>query len=185
LPDAWELALEGVLARFASQLEAMAGRMRLDASERDAVVQDLRIRLWKAAPAPENLRATSTSYLYRAARWAALDLLRDRRRRPLASEAVPLEVARVPARERVEDDLDRGRLGAALEAAVEALAPDRRTVVSLWLSGYHRAEIETLTGGSEARVRNLLYRGLEDLRKGLQDIGLDAPDRGMLTEMEG
>ena len=34
----------------------------------------------------------------------------------------------------------------------------------LHLQGYHRDEIAGLLGWSEAKTRNLLYRGLDDLR---------------------
>lgn len=158
-----------MLLRFAGELDAMAGRMRLDAAERESLVQEFRIRLWRSTSSPEKLRAVSASFLYRAARWAALDLLRDRRRSFKESETTLAQVARVPAPERSDDGVERARLGAALQEALEALAPDRRTVVALWLAGYHRTELPALLGWSEARVRNLLYRGLDDLRTRLRE----------------
>ncbi len=170
--DPWEQALEGVLRRFASELDALSGRMRLSPAERDALVQEVRLRLWKAAPEVEKLDGVAPSFLYRAARWAALDLLRERRgiehTRSIDDAAAP----ELPARERADGGLEREHTGAALDRAVAALGPDRRTVVSLWLAGYHRTEIAPLLGWGEHRVRNLLYRGLEDLRERLREAGV-------------
>lgn len=184
-PDSWDQALQGVLVRFARELDAMAGRMRLDVSEREALVQEFRIRLWKSASSPEKLRAVSASFLYRAARWAALDLLRERRRSFQASETTLAQVARVPAPDRADGGVERARLGAALQEAVEALAPDRRTVVALWLAGYHRTELPALLGWSEARVRNLLYRGLEDLRTRLREGAAGSLIPELIAELPG
>ena len=50
------------------------------------------------------------------------------------------------------------------EAFVDELDEPRNVVVRLHLSGYHRDEIAQLLGWTEPKVRNLLYRGLEDLR---------------------
>jgi len=184
-PDSWDEALQGVLSRFARELDAMAGRMRLDVSEREALVQEFRIRLWRSASSPEKLRAVSASFLYKAARWAALDLLRERRRSHQDSEMTMNQAARVPAPDRADGGVDRARLGAALQEAVEALAPDRRTVVALWLAGYHRTELPALLGWSEARVRNLLYRGLDDLRARLREGSAGALIPELFAELPG
>jgi RNA polymerase sigma factor (sigma-70 family) len=184
-PDSWDRALQGVLSRFASELDAMAGRMGLDPSEREALVQEFRIRLWKSSSSPEKLRAVSASFLYKAARWAALDLLRERRRSHQDSEMTMNQAARVPTPDRADGGVERARLGAALQEAVEALAPDRRTVVALWLAGYHRTELPALLGWSEARVRNLLYRGLEDLRTRLREGAAASLIPALIAERPG
>ena len=43
----------------------------------------------------------------------------------------------------------------------------------LHLEGYRRDEIEALLGWSEAKTRNLLYRGLSDLREFLVARGIE------------
>ena len=42
----------------------------------------------------------------------------------------------------------------------------------MYLAGYDREEIAELFGWTEAKTRNLLYRGLADLRARLADAGL-------------
>jgi RNA polymerase sigma-70 factor (ECF subfamily) len=50
-------------------------------------------------------------------------------------------------------------------------------VVRMYLSGYEREEIGELLGWSEAKTRNLLYRGLVDLRAKLMKLGITAGER--------
>ncbi len=42
----------------------------------------------------------------------------------------------------------------------------------MYLVGYSRQEIADLLGWSEAKTRNLLYRGLDDLRRALSQRGI-------------
>jgi RNA polymerase sigma-70 factor (ECF subfamily) len=42
----------------------------------------------------------------------------------------------------------------------------------MYLAGYSREEVATVTGWSEAKTRNLLYRGLGDLRERLKEMGI-------------
>ena len=45
-------------------------------------------------------------------------------------------------------------------------------VVRMHLAGYPREEIATSLGWTEAKTRNLLYRGLDDLREALRARGI-------------
>lgn len=68
--------------------------------------------------------------------------------------------------------MERRELALKVYETVERLADNRRQVVKLHLRGLSREEIEPLLGFSEAKVRNLLYRGLEDLRELLVKEGI-------------
>ena len=70
-------------------------------------------------------------------------------------------------------DVAAASLGNIVRAGVESLGLARRTIVKLHLEGYGRDEIEALLGWSEAKTRNLLYRGLFDLRAYLTARGID------------
>ncbi len=48
----------------------------------------------------------------------------------------------------------------------------RRSVVRMYLTGYDREEIADLLGWTEPKTRNLLYRGLADLREILTEMGI-------------
>ena len=70
-------------------------------------------------------------------------------------------------------DVAAASLGHIVRVGVESLGLARRTVVKLHLEGYRRDEVEALLGWSEAKTRNLLYRGLSDLRAYLKVRGID------------
>lgn len=170
-------ALDRVLDRFAALVRSVGGRHGL--SDVDEVMQEVRIRLWRARPSAESLEAVGSSYVYKTAVSAALDLLRRRRAHRAASTTslaeltVPLVDAHDPAR-----DLAARELAERVAAAVDAIPASRRPVVRLHLRGYSREEIAELFGWSEAKTRNLLYRGLADLRERLVAAGIspDAPE---------
>jgi RNA polymerase sigma-70 factor (ECF subfamily) len=42
----------------------------------------------------------------------------------------------------------------------------------MYLAGYTREDIAELMGWSEAKTRNLVYRGLDDLRRALTAMGI-------------
>jgi DNA-directed RNA polymerase specialized sigma24 family protein len=75
------LALEAAMTRFASMVRQVGRRYRLDESAQDEVMQEVRIRLWRARGTSEQIDETNTSYVYRTASTAALDVIRRRRSR--------------------------------------------------------------------------------------------------------
>ncbi|HEX5819893.1 MAG TPA: sigma-70 family RNA polymerase sigma factor [Gemmatimonadales bacterium] len=162
------LDIEHALARWGGIVRRAAHRYGFDGPDLQEIEQDIRIRLWRALERQgENPKGVGASYVQEAAKSATIDLLRRRRRE---REQVALDQAGdVPASSRAGGDEEQ--LTALLERAITALAPDRRVAVRLHLEGRDRDDIVRLTGWSEARTRNLLYRGLEDLRSALRGEG--------------
>jgi RNA polymerase sigma-70 factor (ECF subfamily) len=68
--------------------------------------------------------------------------------------------------------MEEAELQESIGRAVELLIPARRSVVKMYLSGYAREEIADLLGWTEPKTRNLLYRGLADLRDELTRMGI-------------
>ena len=60
-----------------------------------------------------------------------------------------------------------------LEQAIDTLDAPRAVAVRLHLAGYDRSEIGELLGWTEPKTRNLIYRGLADLRDRLRALGID------------
>ena len=175
LPDSSRL--EGVVSKFAALVRGVGRRHRLSEADLDDVMQEVRIRLWRASAGGgqggEQIEQVSASYVYRSAISAAIDLLRRRRARgaertvSLDDVEEPLSDASDPAR-----SVEESELAALLAQAIEAITPSRRPVVRMHLAGYSREEVAALMGWSEAKTRNLLYRGLADLRERLAEIGI-------------
>jgi len=172
-------AIEGVIARFRTLVRSVGARRGLIEADLDEVLQDVRIRLWQAGEGGKTLEELGSSYLYHVATTAALDLLRRRRARRAAdtediSERTELKTEYASPHDAVESR----ELAAQIDAAIDTLAIDRRVAVRFHLAGYDRKDIAAMLGWTEARTRNLLYRGLDDLRRRLTDMGISPRKTG-------
>ena len=181
-PDPPFAALEAVIADFAEMVRRVAWRHRLVDADVDEVMQEVRIRLWRShgtgVEGSEQIQRAPASYVYRTAVSAALDLLR-RRRTQRAGATVPIEDDTVAAAASVPNDvrgpdaeLEATELAGQVALAFETIPASRRPAVRMYLAGYPREEIASLMGWSEAKTRNLLYRGLADLRERLTELGI-------------
>lgn len=148
-------------------------RHRLHESDVDEVLQEVRIRLWKADPSGEQIGTVGASYVYRTAVSAALDILRRRRARA-ADMTQPVDDLsdRLPSQIAAHTEVEAGELASRILGAVDKLPASRRPVVRMYLNGYERQEIAELMGWTEAKTRNLLYRGLDELRERLREMGV-------------
>lgn len=168
-------ALESLVSRFGDLLRRAGRRRGLADQDLDELVQDVRIRLWKALETGEKISTITASYAYRTARSAAVDLIRRRRgwrESPLAPEqdAAPAAAAVVEAPQLVA--VTRGEVTEQLAGVIAGLARPRAIAVRMHLAGYPREEIAGLMGWTAAKTRNLLYRGLADLRARLAEQGI-------------
>jgi RNA polymerase sigma-70 factor (ECF subfamily) len=59
-----------------------------------------------------------------------------------------------------------------VEQAIETIPASRRPVVRMHLMGHSRDEIARVLGWSDSKTRNLLYRGLADVRERLVAQGV-------------
>lgn len=142
------------------------------ADQADDLVQDAMIRVVEARKRSETDEALRASYLWRAAHSAVIDEVRRRQRRPetaLDPEA-PDPASLGPGPERQTADREAGE---ALRACLEALIDSRRSAVTLYLHGDNVARVATLMEWKEKRAKNLIYRGLADLRECLATKGFD------------
>lgn len=147
--------------------------------------QDVRIRLWRALSSETQI-ASPASYLYRIAATATLDAVRRAKtRRHELTQSEVLQVSddgdeQATDRRHVAistDDpaaaLDRSRLRDQIERARATLAPARGVAVGLHIQGCNAGEIAKVLGWTEPKARNLLYRGLNDLRTALVKEGVE------------
>ncbi len=173
-PDQVSSALDQVLGRFAERVRYIGIRHGLTGSDVEDLLQEVRLRLWKALASDEKILAAPASYVHRTAVSAALDVLRRRRARRetparLSRPSGLAALGEAPAADRM---LETVELQEQVGRAVEELIPARRSVVKMYLAGYGREEIADLLGWTEPKTRNLLYRGLADLRDKLTARGI-------------
>jgi len=172
--DAVSAAVGTIVDEFAGLVKSVARGHGLSEADIDEVMQDVRVRIWRARKREAIAGTINASYVHRTAMSAALDLIRRQRSRREESLEMTtddrgkvLTLERDPGKDFVDRELAQQILG-----AVDALPDNRRPVVRMHLAGYHRSEIAQLLGWSEAKTRNLLYRGLENLRALLTERGI-------------
>ena len=178
LRDEVSPALEKHVRRFADLLRYARRRHGLDPHDLDELVQEVRLRLWRAQGTSEKIAAVSSSYVYRTAMSAAVDLIRRRRHR--SHEVAPLdgEGGAAYADPSAGWLVASGEVRDAMQRALSTMATPRAVAVRMYLAGYPREEIADLLGWSEAKTRNLVYRGLADLRKRLTELGVGPEAEG-------
>ena len=145
---------------------------RSGANLREDIAQDVLLALWKQVEREQSIDHPA-SYVYRAAVRATVRVVRRERRRagepwpeterdePIAAPAAFDPHATVEDRERA----------ALLEAGLLTLAPDRGRAVRAHLSGFDAREIMALYGWTYQKTRNLVARGMADLRAELRTRG--------------
>ena len=99
----------------------------------------------------------------RARREEPLEDCRDSGNPVLAGTAVAAEC---------EGSLEEEELAEKISRVISDLAEPRDVAVRMYLAGYNHREIAALLGWTEAKARNLLYRGLADLRVKLTAVGV-------------
>jgi RNA polymerase sigma-70 factor (ECF subfamily) len=173
--DRFSSELEAAVGKFAALVRRVGLRHRLSEADLEDVLQEVRIRLWRARSQPtgERTEPVSASYVHKVAVSAAVDLLRRRRARG-ADRTVTLDETVEPVADHADPhrSVEESELAAQLTRAIEAITPSRRPVVRMYLAGYSSGEVATLMGWSEPKTRNLLYRGLADLRERLAEMGI-------------
>lgn len=166
-------ALEAMIARFRGYIVAIGRRHGLSDADTDEVVQEIRLRVWRSRGDPETIGGVGPSYIYRAAVSAAVDVLRRRRARRTGLDAVePLSATSAAVPPAAPNALEGREMEDRIYMAVGELLPSRRPVVKMHLAGYDRHEIAEALGCSVGKVRNLLSRGLADLRTLLERAGI-------------
>jgi RNA polymerase sigma-70 factor (ECF subfamily) len=173
-------ALERVVGRFERSVREVARRHGLDAAALDEVLQDVRIRLWRALGSGERIEGAPASYVYRTAVSAALDLIRRRRaRREVALPEAALGAAGpLVSGHAAEREAEANELGEQVWRALDGIVASRRPVVRMYLAGYGVEEIARLLGWSEPKTRNLVYRGMAELRVRLGEAGVGPGEGG-------
>jgi RNA polymerase sigma-70 factor (ECF subfamily) len=179
-PGTTEEALRRFLAEHGARLRLLVERrcpthLGIDPAD---VEQEVLLRVWRTLEREKELWAP-TSFLYRVVATALVDAIRRRRARPeeplmLESQDSPGLVHEPPAvTPSPEEAARRAELLEAVERQLAAMSERRRLAVKLHLQGFDTREIGRLAGWSEPTARNLVYRGLDELRQRLREQGID------------
>jgi RNA polymerase sigma-70 factor (ECF subfamily) len=143
------------------------------------VEQEVLLRVWRTLERESDLRSPA-SFLHRVVATALVDAVRRRRARPeetamLGDERSGEGLVREPAAAAPspEEAANRAEILAAVDQELAEMPEGRRLAVKLHLQGFDTEEVGGLAGWSEPKARNLVYRGLEQLRRRLRQRGID------------
>jgi RNA polymerase sigma-70 factor, ECF subfamily len=150
----------------------------------DDIEQDARVRLWRAIEAEREINFHG-SYIYKIVISVTINAIRRakaRREEQLrlvwddedenAAEVKPI-IPAAGAESSPEAQAEREEMLRKVEEAMARLPESRRLAVGLHLKGMTTDEIADLMGWSEPKARNLVYRGLKDLRSKLRNAGIE------------
>jgi RNA polymerase sigma-70 factor (ECF subfamily) len=154
-------AVAEIYREHGPMLRRVVWRATGDADRVDDIVQEVILRVWKQAPAADNLRA----YLITTARHLIVDQHRASGRRPRQAQLV--EVA-----ER-ESALDRALDQILIEEALGRLQSNHRDVVRcLYYQRLSVAETSERLGVPEGTVKSRTYYAVRNLRVILDEMGV-------------
>jgi RNA polymerase sigma-70 factor (ECF subfamily) len=138
--------------------------------EKDDIEQEIRLDLWKQIARGQIIEFPAT-YIYRATIRETIRVLR----RNISREMVPIEGD--SRAEQMKDVGDPFQTLAAKEElrdimlGLRSLTPDRQSAVRAHLAGFQFQEIMVMYGWTYQKARNLIARGMADLRKCLNGNG--------------
>jgi len=161
-------ALVRQYGRLITAVVARVGGARVAGVHED-VAQEVLLALWKRLEGEQKLEVGS-SYVYKAAvRETVRALRREGARR---SEPIDEETAADSTSHGVFERLAESERGAQIEACLLALPLERGRAVRAHLRGFEIGEIMGLYGWPYQKARNLLSRGMTDLRRLLREKGI-------------
>jgi RNA polymerase sigma-70 factor (ECF subfamily) len=142
----------------------------------DDISQEVKIKLWNVLIDEKKIYSYS-SYIKKIVNSCVIDQIRKSRREE--------GVISNEKRKRISDRLSfykkhyysEDQLKNMVGEAVESLMASRRRVVKLFLLNMTLEEIAIFLNWSEAKTRNLLYRGMDDLKKILREKGIEYEDQ--------
>jgi len=141
----------------------------------DDISQEIRIKIWRLLRHEKNIK-NYASYIKKIVNSSVIDLLRKWKRDEgimlLEKQKKVSEIKRdYPAALSLEENLRD-----TVAQAVDSLIESRRKVVRLYLLDMTIEEISAFYNWSTNKTRNLLYRGLADLKSILKNKDVDYED---------
>jgi RNA polymerase sigma-70 factor (ECF subfamily) len=138
----------------------------------DDVFQEVRIKLWKLLNDEKKI-INYSSYIKKIVNSSVIDHIRKmRRERGLILQQKHKTISEWKSTYEIGSIYDKN-LKKMVSETVDSLLESRRKVVKLYLLNLSIEEIATLFCWSRDKTRNLLYRGLSDLKKVLKEKGIE------------
>jgi RNA polymerase sigma factor (sigma-70 family) len=143
----------------------------------DDIAQDIRFKIWKVHLSEKSI-SNYPAYIKKIVDTSVIDHLRKRRR---DQRCHAFEKSQCVAEMELfySKELSfRKSLEEQIGEAVESLIDSRRQVVKLYLLNFNIREISLCLNWSPAKTRNLLYRGMSDLKRILREMDIHHDHKG-------
>jgi RNA polymerase sigma factor (sigma-70 family) len=171
--------IENTIDQF-SQLIRSAIRKtspQIDLSDMDDIEQEVKIKIWREILKSEKEIQNFGSYIWKVTYTTTCRTMKKlfaqkkqlwlQRENSVSIEDFPQVLIHNPDRQ-----YERKELIDLIRKTVDALIESRRQVLKLYLMGMDLDEISEFFNWSDGKTRNLLSRGLADLRQGLLEKGI-------------
>ena len=149
-----------LLSAHAGALSRLAGSYAAGAADRDDLLQDIIVAIWRALPRFRG-ECSERTFIFRIAHNRAIAFI-TRRRLPIEDVVDDIEVE--DNRPNPEQALSSEQEGRRLLDAVQRLPMNHRQVVTLMLEGLSYSDIADVLGISETNVGARLTRARQMLR---------------------
>ena len=164
-----EHPIDSLAKKYSRLIRSAVGRVAGPQSPSIAedVEQNVLTALWRAMP-DEQIPTHPSSYLYRSAVRETVRAMKGARRVP----NVELDEGQHDPRPAPDHLLETKELGGVIRSALSTLSPDRRRAVRAHLMGFDVREIMAMQNWPYNKARNLIARGMADLRHALERRGV-------------
>jgi RNA polymerase sigma factor (sigma-70 family) len=171
--------IDRMIENFSRLIRAAIGKTspHLSPAEMADIEQEVKISLWKEIRKSEKEIRNLGSYIWKVAFTTTCKMMKRaaaQRRALVRSQdgLSPRELERQGGADSPNHKFENKEMLEAVRAAVDSLIDSRRQVVSLFLDGMSADEITSYFGWSDGKARNLLSRGLADVRQALKERGI-------------
>jgi RNA polymerase sigma-70 factor (ECF subfamily) len=168
---------EALLEKFSWSIKASILKFGLEkiGIDPEDVIQEVKIKIWKKFGHEKNICHYS-SYIQRIINSTLVDHIRKVRRQ---EKLILHEKQKLLLEERGNPDnsLHGNIFWELVGEAADSLMESRRKIVKLFLADLTIDEISCTLNCSKDKTRNLLYRGLSDLKEKLKNKGVEYENR--------
>ncbi len=174
-------AIENTIEAFAPLIRKVIKRAspKISLHDLEDIEQEVKINIWKQLSKSETEIINLNSYIWRVTYNATCNILGKRyKEKWITFDEAQME--QVIVNEEYDNktnilpdqEYERGKLMDILEESIDTMIDSRRQVLKLYIIGMSKKEIAKFLGWSVDKVRNLLYRGIKDLKIILEKRGV-------------
>ena len=171
--------IENTIERFSLLIRSSIRKTspQIDQSDMDDIEQEVKIKIWREILQSEKEIHNFGSYIWKMTYTTTCRVMKKlfaqkRQLLPQIENSVSIEDFPQVLVHNPDRQYEQKELIDLIRKAVDALIESRRQVLKLYLIGMDLDEISEFFNWSDGKTRNLLSRGLADLRQGLLEKGI-------------